>query len=55
MPFQGESGMRFPVSVKGVLLEGDRVVLNVLFWNFHCAESDPAGIAARLALHHQVG
>ena len=27
MPFQGESGMRFPVSVKGVLLEGDRVVL----------------------------
>ena len=27
MRFEGESGMRFPVSVKGVLLEGDRVVL----------------------------
>ena len=27
MGFEGEGGMRFPVSVKGVLLEGDRVVL----------------------------
>jgi len=27
MPFEGDSGMRFPVSVKGVLLEGDQVVL----------------------------
>ncbi len=27
MRFEGESGMRFPVSVKGVLLEDDRVVL----------------------------
>ena len=27
MPFEGDSGVRFPVSIKGVLLEGDRVVL----------------------------
>jgi 8-oxo-dGTP pyrophosphatase MutT (NUDIX family) len=27
MPFEDESGTRFPVSVKGVLLEDDRVVL----------------------------
>jgi hypothetical protein len=27
MRLAGESGMRFPVSVKGVLLEGDQVVL----------------------------
>ena len=27
MPFEGDTGMRFPVSVKGVLLDGDRVVL----------------------------
>jgi 8-oxo-dGTP pyrophosphatase MutT (NUDIX family) len=27
MRFEGESGMRFPVSVKGVLVEGGRVVL----------------------------
>ena len=27
MRFEDDSGMRFPVSVKGVLLEGDRVVL----------------------------
>ena len=29
MRLAGESGMRFPVSVKGVLLEGDQVVLRL--------------------------
>jgi hypothetical protein len=29
-------------------------VLNILFWNFRCAEADPGVIAARVALYHKV-